>query len=121
MGTDENLFRVSAGAVLRLGAQVLPLELVPVPVYGAQICAQASTKGYVQTGARAPSLNQALVGPIISADGEVLIFRGLQPVPNEEVFKIYEGTHLAITKINPSNFLNVSLHWTVLLLCFDLI
>ena len=35
-------------------------------------------------------------------------FRGLQPVPNEEVFKIYEGTHLAITKINPSNFLNVS-------------
>lgn len=34
-------------------------------------------------------------------------FRGLQPVPNEEVFKIYEGTHLAITKINPSNFLNV--------------
>ena len=36
-----------------------------------------------------------------------LFFRGLQPVPNEEVFKIYEGTHLAITKINPSNFLNV--------------
>lgn len=36
------------------------------------------------------------------------LFRGLQPVPNEEVFKIYEGTHLAITKINPSNFLNVS-------------
>ena len=29
-------------------------------------------------------------------------------MPNEEVFKIYEGTHLAITKINPSNFLNVS-------------
>ena len=23
------------------------------------------------------------------------------------MFKIYEGTHLAITKINPSNFLNV--------------
>lgn len=34
------------------------------------------------------------------------VYRGLQPVPNEEVFKIYEGTHLAITKINPSNFLN---------------
>ena len=38
-----------------------------------------------------------------------LFFRGLQPVPNEEVFKIYEGTHLAITKINPSNFLNVGI------------
>lgn len=36
------------------------------------------------------------------------VFRGLQPVPNEEVFRIYEGTHLAITKINPSNFLNGS-------------
>ncbi|XP_058940914.2 5'-nucleotidase domain-containing protein 3 [Pocillopora verrucosa] len=34
------------------------------------------------------------------------VYRGLQPVPNDEVFKIYEGTHLAITKINPSNFLN---------------
>ncbi|XP_068694165.1 5'-nucleotidase domain-containing protein 2-like isoform X3 [Montipora foliosa] len=34
------------------------------------------------------------------------VYRGLQPVPNEEVFSIYEGTHLAITKINPSNFIN---------------
>ena len=44
---------------------------------------------------------------------DFLIFRGLQPVPNEEVFRIYEGTHLAITKINPSNFLNVGLSWSV--------
>lgn len=42
---------------------------------------------------------------------ESLNCRGLQPVPNDEVFKIYEGTHLAITKINPSNFLNVSMFW----------
>ena len=42
-------------------------------------------------------------------------FRGLQPVPNEEVFKIYEGTHLAITKINPSNFLNVGFNSVCLL------
>ena len=40
---------------------------------------------------------------------ESLNCRGLQAVPNDEVFKIYEGTHLAITKINPSNFLNVSM------------
>lgn len=45
-------------------------------------------------------------------------FRGLQPVPNEEVFKIYEGTHLAITKINPSNFLNVSSNEKLNLMAF---
>lgn len=44
-------------------------------------------------------------------------FRGLQPVPNEEVFKIYEGTHLAITKINPSNFINVGASLICLLDC----
>ena len=32
----------------------LPLELVPALVHGAQICAHAPTKGYVQTGAREP-------------------------------------------------------------------
>ena len=31
------------------GARVLPLELVPVPGHGAQICARAPTKGFVQT------------------------------------------------------------------------
>ena len=41
------------------GAQVLPLELVPVPGHGTQISALAPTKGYVQI-ARAPSLNRAL-------------------------------------------------------------
>ena len=35
-GTDENLFR-----------------LVPVTGHGAQLCARAATKGYVQNGARA--------------------------------------------------------------------
>ena len=35
------------------GAQVLPLELVPLPRHGAQISVRAPTKGYVQTGARA--------------------------------------------------------------------
>ena len=41
------------------GARVLSLELVPVPGYGTQITARAPTEGYVQTGARAPSLNRA--------------------------------------------------------------
>ena len=57
-GTDENLFRLVP--VLGHGALVLPLESVPVPEQGAQICARAPTKGYVQTGAQAPSLNTAL-------------------------------------------------------------
>jgi len=35
------------------GAGVLPLELVPVPRQGAQICARAPSKGYAQTSARA--------------------------------------------------------------------
>ena len=50
-GTDENLFRL----VPLLGncAQVLPLELVPVPRHGAPISAWAPTKGYVQTSGRA--------------------------------------------------------------------
>ena len=52
---------------------------------------------------------------------DFLIFRGLQPVPNEEVFRIYEGTHLAITKINPSNFLNVGLSWILSFLLIDFI
>ena len=47
VGTDENLFRLVP--VPRQGARVLPLELVPVPGYGAQICVRAPTKGYVQT------------------------------------------------------------------------
>ena len=40
-------------------ARVLPLELVPG--HGAQICARAPKRGYVQTGtrARAPSVNGA--------------------------------------------------------------
>ena len=42
-GTDENLF-------------TLVLELVPVPGHGAQICARAPTKGFVQTGAQARAL-----------------------------------------------------------------
>ena len=46
-GTDENLFRLVPFP--GYGARVLPLELVPVPGNGAQICARASTKGYVQT------------------------------------------------------------------------
>ena len=37
-------------------ARVLPLE----PGHGTQISAPAQTKGYVQTGARAPILNRAL-------------------------------------------------------------
>ena len=57
MGTDENLFRLLP--VPRNGARLLPLELVPVPGHGAQISARASAKGFVQTGARAPSLNGA--------------------------------------------------------------
>ena len=51
LDTGENLFR--------LCARVLPLELVPVPGHGAQICARAPTKGYVQNGAL-----QALFRPI---------------------------------------------------------
>ena len=51
MDTDENLFRLVL--VPGHGARVLPLELVPVPGHGAQISARASTKGFVQTGARA--------------------------------------------------------------------
>ena len=39
--------------MLAYGARVLPLELVPVPEHGAQICARAATKGCVQTGTRA--------------------------------------------------------------------
>ena len=50
-GTDENLFRLVP--VPGDGAQVLPLESVPVPRHGAQISVRAPTKGYVQTGARA--------------------------------------------------------------------
>ena len=63
MGTDENLFRLRA--MVGHGAQVLPPELVAVPRHGAQICGQAATKGYVQTGpcagALAPSLNGTLL------------------------------------------------------------
>ena len=45
--TYENLFRLVP--LLGHGTQMLPLE--PVTRYGAQICARALTKGYVQTGA----------------------------------------------------------------------
>ena len=38
------------------GARVLPLELMSVPGHGAQICARAPIKGYVQTSARARAL-----------------------------------------------------------------
>ena len=51
-GTDENLFRLVP--MPGHGARVLPLELVPGQ--GAQISAQAPTKGYVQTGAHAQAL-----------------------------------------------------------------
>ena len=37
----------------RNGARVLPLEVVPVPVPGAQMFAWAPTKSFVQTRARA--------------------------------------------------------------------
>ena len=50
-GTDETLFRLVPA--LRHSARVLPVKLVPVPGHGAQICARAPVKGYVQTGARA--------------------------------------------------------------------
>ena len=50
-GTDENLFRLVP--VLGHSARVIPLELVPVPEHGAEISARATTKGYVQTRARA--------------------------------------------------------------------
>ena len=56
-GTDENLFRLVS--VLERNARVLPLEPA-VSVPGAHICARSPTKGYVQTGAQAPSLNGAL-------------------------------------------------------------
>ena len=36
------------------------------------------------------------------------VFRGLQPVSDEEVLTLYGGTHLAITKINPYQFLSNS-------------
>ena len=65
-GTDGNQFRpvsvLGHGArvlplesvpVPGLSARELPLELVPVPGHGVQICARASTKGYLV--ARAPS------------------------------------------------------------------
>ena len=53
MDTDKNLFRL----VPMPGAQELPLELVPVPRQGAEIC--APTKGYAQTGSRqTPGLNR---------------------------------------------------------------
>ena len=55
--TDKNLFRLVR--VLGHGAQVLPLELEPVPEHGAKFSAQAPTKGYVQTGARARCLGRA--------------------------------------------------------------
>ena len=52
MGTEKNLFRILS--LPGHGAQVLPLELVPMSGHGAQISARAPTKGYVQTGANAP-------------------------------------------------------------------
>ena len=51
VGTDENLFRPVP--VPGNSTRELPLELVPVPGHGAQICAWAPTKGYVQIGIRA--------------------------------------------------------------------
>ena len=69
MGTDENLFRLVP--VLRHGARVLPLELVPVPGHGAQISARIPAYGYVQTGACASPLpftgqgHQVQTGPKI--------------------------------------------------------
>ena len=49
-GTDESLFRLAP--VPELGAQVLPLELVPAPRHGVQINARTPTNGYVQYGTR---------------------------------------------------------------------
>ena len=66
--TDEKLFRLVP--MLRHGAQVLPLEPVPVPGHGAQIYPRAPTKGYVQTGAipraipRAPTKGYVQTGAI---------------------------------------------------------
>ena len=51
MGTDKILFRPVP--VLKNGARLLPLEVVPVPGHGAQSFAQATPKRYVQTSARA--------------------------------------------------------------------
>ena len=48
-GTDENLFKLVHGQ----GARTLCLALVPVSWHGAQICAWAPTKRYVQSCARA--------------------------------------------------------------------
>ena len=71
-GTDEILFRLVP--VPGHGARVLPLELVAVPGHGAQISAQAPTKTYVQTGARAraPSLNRALLRRFASNQSRLL-------------------------------------------------
>lgn len=64
-GTDENLFRLSFRlvSVSRHGAQVVPLELVPVPRDGAQM---QFVPGHQQKAmlrlvhrVRAPSLNRA--------------------------------------------------------------
>ena len=51
MRTDKILF--TPVPVPRNGAQVLPLEVVPVRGHGAQIFARAPTKRSVQTSARA--------------------------------------------------------------------
>ena len=51
MGTDKILF--TPVPVPRNGARVLPLEVVPVPGYGAQIFARVPTKSSLQTSVRA--------------------------------------------------------------------
>ena len=56
-GTDENLFRLVPATRERYPSTI-PLELVPMP--GAQKSARAPSKGYFQTGTRAPTVNRAL-------------------------------------------------------------
>ena len=57
-GTDENLLTLVT--VPKHGARILPLELVPMPGYGAQISAREPTKGFVQTGATGTKSEQGL-------------------------------------------------------------
>ena len=64
-GTDENLFRKVAEQRARaLPLELLPLELLPVPGHDAQISARAPTKGFVQTGTRAPGMGTSLNGKL---------------------------------------------------------
>ena len=63
VGTDENLFRFVP--VPGHGARVLPLEPVPEPGNGAQICARAQTEGAMFRPVPVPG-NRALPAPSLT-------------------------------------------------------